>query len=742
LLRDTLNAQVLRLGPGPFAIRSSAVGEDSASQSFAGQLETHLNVQADDVYQAVLHCVDSASKLRVLRYAGSAGEVAVIVQRMVPADQAGVAFSADVQTGQRGVTHIEAVDGLGDLLVSGLVTPEAWTVEAHHAKRVRAEQPVLTPDQALSVAALATRMEQLFGAPQDIEWAFREGVLYLLQSRPITALPAAPIPLPVIAPAGTWERDDHHAVLSPLGWTWFQAYPQAMCAQMKKLGVPLERINVELIGGHLYMQMVMAGGGGEKVPPNWVMWLITRLLPSMRRANRECAELLEEESFMRIVERWETSLKGQLQATLNSLYVEDPSTLDDDALLLRISEAMAFAARGLTEHAELHAPGTLGLGKLVLFLKDELGWSPDRALEMVTGCSGQTTELHRSIEAIVAEHLSELVGRDFPHSWAALSRSAPRLGAALADFLRQNSLRILHYDPKHLTLGEQPELLLSIAEAVCWGLRNPQPADPTELAWQAEARAVLPPNRFSELKRLVGIARRGYALRDENGIETVSRPAGLLRHFVIELGRRIEPQLGRREYAVYLTPDEHRAALSGQLPNLRELIAERRGHESWANMNRGPLRYGPEPAPFPPLDAFPSGLRRMMRIFEWMMTVEVLKDVEVSEDGTLVGTGIGTRTVTARARVVDRPEQLSALRHGEVLVCRITSPEWSIALGRVAAVVTSEGGALSHPAIIAREYGISAVVGARNATQHIRTGDRVKVDPIDGTVRVVSEAPC
>ena len=118
-------------------------------------------------------------------------------------------------------------------------------------------------------------------------------------------------------------------------------------------------------------------------------------------------------------------------------------------------------------------------------------------------------------------------------------------------------------------------------------------------------------------------ARRGRALRDENGIETVSRPTGLLRHFVLELGRRIEDEIGDREHAVYLHPDEHARALRRELPGLRALIERRRGEESWAEQHRGPRRYGPPPAPMPPTDVFPPYFGTVMRIMAWMDACEV-----------------------------------------------------------------------------------------------------------------------
>lgn len=733
-----LDRWLAELGPGPFAVRSSATNEDSSARSFAGQLETILGVAAADVPRAIERCRASAKALRVLRYAGAPGEVAVIVQRMVPAEVAGVAFSADPRTGERGVAIVEAVRGLGDRLVGGETDAEAWRVTPEGAERSRHDgADVIDAALAARIAAMARALEDLFGAPQDVEWAYDGAELWLLQSRPITALPAAPIPIEVIVPEGDWERDDHHGVLSPLGWDWFQPYPKAMAAQMGKF-MPIEDMRIRLVGGHLYAQMVMAGGGGGAPPPKWVLWLVTRILPSMRRANRVCTELIDGESFVAIVDEWDREGRAATAAATDALFDPRPERLSDAALLERISAALDHSARQLARHAELHGPGLMGVGKLVLFLEDELGWDPNRALELVTGSSRETTELHRRIEAIVAAHEAELGDGAFPHTWGELVDRSPAMGAALADWLAANHLRMMHYEPKHSTLGERPDVVLAIAHAVFDGRRRgePEPRGGGADELLAEARAQLAPERFAELERLVGIARRGYALRDENGIETVSRPAGLVRWYVRELGRRLP--LEAPEHAVYLSVGEHAPALRGDIDadELRARVARRRGEESWAIRNRGPHRYGKAPDAMPPADAFPSGLAKVLRIFGWMMKAESMPE---RPDGELRGVGIGARVVTAKARVVDRPEELVSLRHGEVLVCRITSPEWSVALGRVAAIVTNEGALLSHPAIIAREYGVTAVVGCGPATERIRTGETVRVDPIDGTVTVLED---
>lgn len=728
-IAQLVSERVAALGKGPFAVRSSAVGEDGRLHSFAGQLQTRLHVEPADVFAAVEACWASSDSLRVLRYGSEVGGVAVIVQRMVAADAAGVAFSADPQTGERDVVVIEAVPSLGVGLVEGAESPETWRVHADACERVRRrDEAVLSQAQADQVAELARAMEALFGAPQDVEWALADGEVVLLQSRPITALPAAPVPIEVEVPEGSWERDDHHGVLSPLGWAWFQAYPKAMAEAFKSCGAPIDRMDSARIGGHLYGRMVMEGPDSDKLPPRWVLWLATRLIPAFRRANRTAEAFLDDERYMDALHAWEGGGRDAMRDAIDALFVADPRALSDEALLERIDRALALCHEGLHKHAFLHGPGVFAVGKLVLFLEDELGWDAGRVYELIAGSSPSTTALHDELEAIVEAHASDLRrGEPLPHA----------LARELANWLDDNHLRMLHYDPKHPTLGERPAYLRSIVDNILHELEAPADArnDTRATAVLDEAVALLSEEKATELRRLVEAARAGYALREENATQAVSRPAGLLRHFVLELGRRIEPRIGAREHAVYLYPEEHGPALRGELDDVAALIERRRGEESWALQHRGPKRFGPPPPPNPPADVFPRGMSRLMRIIGWMESAEAVP--EPSEDDVLRGVGIGNHKVKGRARIVRHPEDMVKVRPGEIVVCRITSPEWAVGLGRVAALVSDEGGMLSHPAIVAREFDVPAVVGCTDATKRIHTGDTIEVDPVAATVTII-----
>ena len=221
---DALAAAVRGWGDVPLAVRSSGTGEDGARASFAGLFETVLDVRgADRLAAAVLTCWRSAFAVRVASYAGAHPPpgLAVLVQPMVPATSAGVAFTADPVTGARDRVLIDAVAGLGDRLVSGGVDPQRWTVP--HAGPPTAvgdrTESALTPAQAVRIAALARRVEALHGAAQDVEWALAGQDLVLLQARPVTTTPGVvpgrpdvePIPVPVEVPPGFWAREASHS---------------------------------------------------------------------------------------------------------------------------------------------------------------------------------------------------------------------------------------------------------------------------------------------------------------------------------------------------------------------------------------------------------------------------------------------------------------------------------------------------------------------------------------------------
>ncbi len=242
----------------PLAVRSSGVDEDLPSASYAGLYTTVLNVSEDQLLDAVRQCWASAFSQLVRSYgtrpASEGPRLAVLIQPMVQASAAGVAFTADPVTGDRGAIVVEAVRGLGERLVSGTVSPDEWVVRDASATRRSGVEDAIDSGIANSVAVLARRVEQHLGEPQDIEWAYSGGDVVLLQARPITGLASRwvqPVPVPVEPPPGYWTREASHA---PLPWTPFNRAAlrsrasgfRRMCEQ---LGLLFETIDFREIGG-------------------------------------------------------------------------------------------------------------------------------------------------------------------------------------------------------------------------------------------------------------------------------------------------------------------------------------------------------------------------------------------------------------------------------------------------------------------------------------------------------------
>lgn len=184
------------LGDGRVAVRSSACAEDSQAASFAGQQETYLNVEGvEDVCARVVDCWASFFSERALFYRSHKGSLddlamAVVVQRMVDADKAGVLFTVDPVRRRRDRMIVEAVRGLGEQVVSGEVTPDHYAIDRAGAVK-RSTTPnggVLDAEELAELAALGRRLEEHFGGPQDVEWAIEGGRVFLLQSRPVTTL--------------------------------------------------------------------------------------------------------------------------------------------------------------------------------------------------------------------------------------------------------------------------------------------------------------------------------------------------------------------------------------------------------------------------------------------------------------------------------------------------------------------------------------------------------------------------
>ncbi|HEX6678219.1 MAG TPA: PEP/pyruvate-binding domain-containing protein, partial [Actinomycetes bacterium] len=711
-----------RLGGGLLAVRSSGVDEDLPGASYAGQYETVLGVPAGELAAAVRRCWASAFTSHLGAYRRSHGvgrevAMAVLVQPMVAAEAAGVAFSADPVTGDRDTAVVSAVRGLGDRLVAGTASPDEWMVRGGEATCRVAPEAAIDAGVAARVAALARRVEARLGPPQDIEWALAGGELVLLQARPITALPdqaPEPVPVPVEVPPGFWEREASHA---PKPWTPMslsvaldQHRNRALRRTFAEFGLLAETLECRQIGGWEYTRLVPLGGKDRPAPPARLMPLLIRLVPRLRRRIADAVAAVRSDKAGGFVERWYRQWQPDLTARIAALRDTDLEALDDQALDTHATRALALLHEGLDVHFLLHGALMPILAELAFACRELLGWSDEEACELLSGLSTTSTEPAHRLARLAAMAACRpavrrlLEGRIDGGTAGRLAATDPEFAEAFAGYQREFACRALRYEIADPSIAETPELTLRLlADQLARGY-DPD-AEAAELARRrtaaaGRARAALaarPAADRERFERALARAERAYPVREDNEFFTTSVPLALLRYRVLEIGRRLAArgQLDRRDDIFFLTLDETRAAL-GDGQARRALVGRRRGERAFIEQHPGPASYGKDPGPPPSLDALPPEARFMMTALLWYFDriIEPVTSSQVQQAGARVLGGIAASPgrYTGPARVVMDEFDFGKLRPGDVLVCPVTSPVWSVLVPSIGALVTDAGG--------------------------------------------------
>jgi pyruvate,water dikinase len=671
-----------------FAVRSSATAEDLAGASFAGQYETVLDVGLDELPEAVRQVMDSAASARVAAYrqahpqapAAAAlepcgSQMAVLVQVMVPADAAGVAFTANPLTGARDEVVITAVRGLGERLVAGEAIGDQWVVRGQDAARRDGREGAIAAEQAIAIATLARRVASHFGSPQDIEWAIAAGQLSLLQARPMTAVPE---PVAWTPPAKGW---------------WLRNF---------RLGEWLP----------------------EPVTPLFADWLLPVLEQGMAQAMRAESRITMR-PHSAVVNGWYyTTPPPRVEGSLLPQVVRHPQVL---ALVPRVLLLLLYPER---------LPGQLA--GMTRAWREEL---LPRYRQTVQ--AAETTVAAASPGELVGlvERVGEVAG-EYAWSVATLAGSQWKLEAALARFCRRH-VPGLGDSPQVLVSGlegTEPDLPSYAVHSIDWywptadqlhdagaganvGQRHRELAVRRQAA-EAACRAALagrPPLR-RRFERLLAIAQTYAVVREQQTRQfTLGWP--LLRHCALRLGQQLldRGSITQTEDVFFLTRAELDAALGDQPPaSLAHAAQERRTR--WQQQRRlaAPLVLGKAPA-----------LGR--RVYQG--AIDVARSGASPPEGALVGEPASPGTATGRVRVILDPADFPNFEPGEVLVARATAPAWTPLFAKAAAVVTDGGTLAAHASLVAREYGIPAVVATGDATTRLRDGQLVSVDGSAGVVQ-------
>jgi pyruvate,water dikinase len=363
------------------------------------------------------------------------------------------------------------------------------------------------------------------------------------------------------------------------------------------------------------------------------------------------------------------------------------------------------------------------------------GWTPVSA--------GRSDELDQLVEAIRDDRGAETLlcanGDDAEQALAQLRALPGRAGSAVAAYLDSVGYRLLdgHSVGEPYAL-EQPDTLLEVIRArFARGGDVPTTVPSPDIV--AAIRDDVPDSERAHYDELLDEARLTYALRDERGVFGEVWAAGITRRVILEAGGRLAAagRIDRAEHLVEAGYDELRALMSrAGGPPAAQLAARASFRAAHVAADAPPL-LGPAPAPPPPLDALPPAAARAMRAIDVCLGAMLQPSDAQSETRVVRGLGASPGIYEGTARRISGPEEFGRIERGDVLVIQTTQEAFNLVLPLLGALVTDAGGVLSHAGIVAREFGIPAVVGSRDATRLISDGDRVQVDGDAGEVRLI-----
>jgi phosphohistidine swiveling domain-containing protein len=764
-----------------YAVRSSAQDEDGERHSFAGQLESFLDVPGLCVADHVARVWASGFGARLARYRTEAGldggtvAPAVVVQQMIDGDASGVAFSADPVSGRRAITVVAAAKGRGAALVSGEVEGETWRID--RAGRI-VERPsgvapaVLADADVLRVVALAHAAERHFGAPQDIEWSLAQDTLHLLQSRPITTLADRADP---DAARAIWDNanivESYGGLTTPLTFSFARrCYEQVYREFCRLVGVPARTVEA-----HAEVFACMLGLVRGRVYYNLCNWYrLLAMLPGYA-VNRQFME-----QMMGVRERMPTELAAESRnpgrgarlrgtlalagmlgllawriATLPSRMRAFHARLDDslggprpDLAPMRPDELAAYYRR-LEGRLLVHwdAPivndfATMVFHGLLRRLCTTWLGDDDRGLanDLLCGERGLASEVPaqrvREIAAVAASDaalVALLCDGSLPRLDEAL-RARPALRAAFDAYIARYGERcIVVFKLESATLFDDPLPLYRAVGRCARGASAPTATDRAGGGPRAQAeRRVGEALRRQPLRRIAfgWVLRRARAhVRDRENLRFErTRVFGRARQIVVELGKRLAAIdcINKPRDVFFLEFDEVLAFAENRATttDLKGLVSLREAE--WASFRTLP----------PPPERFETrGIACRGHAFE------ATRPVPPPDGEAITGIACCPGIVRASVRLVRDPQRTN-LQPGEIIVAERTDPGWVMVFPAAGGLLVERGSLLSHSAIVARELGIPTIVSLPGVTHWLRDGDRVEMDGGTGKVtRLPSDTP-
>ena len=758
-----------------WAVRSSATNEDMSQTSFAGLYRTHLGVALSDIEAAIKDLWASLWEERVINYMAqqnnlSPPRMAVLLQPMVAAQAAGVAYSIHPVSGRRNQVMINAIFGLAAPLVDGTITPDQYVVDvasdgeptgvrtralaekshrlsvSHEGLRIdpleegTQHRSSLTDDELFSIARTAKRIERALGQPMDIEWACDSEELWLVQARPITSVrPASDL----TNDDCEWSRTNFKETLpelpSPLSLSFLEQFmDRYILAHYRRLGcrIPDALTSVRILRGRPYLNvtlfhMLVAQLGGDPSmnaeqmggqPPQTV----PSVMPLNRSALVRAGWLMWAE--MRRVERAGPRL-FQGMKELAATYARDrilPLAVDE---LVPQLDALGPWLEG----REVTFGIAGGVGQcLKLFSRILPRWlGPDWRELLNAALQGQGTVI--SAQQIL--RLAELtdIAREEPKTrafltaegWETLTfRSAladTKFLSVFTDYLQDYGHRgVGESDVMSPRLAENPEAILTILRTQ---LLSDSPSRTAILARQEKTRIAA----LAQIKERLGWRFdrwvvfswcyrrlcRFFALREANRHHLMYYSTAI-RTLLLRLGELLVTQgrLDQRDDIFFLSIDERTDLLAGSSEDWKAIVQERRTERE---------RHAAVTVPD--------------TIREWdAISEQTLISAQSAKPGRLTGMPISAGSVIGPARIIRSVMDWSQVRPGEILVVSVIDPGLAPLFGIAGGLIAEMGGTLSHGAIIAREYGLPTVANVEGAMAQLSDGLRIRLDAGSGTI--------
>jgi pyruvate,water dikinase len=768
-LAAAITRSVARVGEqAAYAVRSSATAEDLPTASFAGQQDTYLNVVGPSaILQHVSRCWASLFTERAVTYRLRNGFdhrkvlMAVVVQQMVFAQAAGILFTADPVTSNRKIANVEASFGLGEALVSGLVNADVYKVRdgelvakavatkqlAIHASPAggtqelaiepeRQQQPALTDAQVVRLAQLGRRIEAHFGRPQDIEWCLVDDRFQIVQSRPITTL----FPVPA---AGDQENHVYVSV----------GHQQMMTDPMKPLGLSVWQLTtprpMSEAGGRLFVDVTQALGS-----PTSRAGLLKALGRSDPLIGDALQTILQRGDFIPILPdegpggapaggaRAPIETDPAIVAELIERSQTSIATLKRDIRTKSGSALLDFILADIQELKRiLFDPQSLQ----VIMAAIQASWWLNEQLQAWLGEKNAADTLTQSVPHNVTSEMGLAlldvadVIRPHPDVVAFLQHvedegfldELPTLAGgreardAIQAYLDKYGMRCVgEIDITRPRWSERPTTLVPMILANSKNFEPDAGERRLEQGWQEawkkerellERLRALPDGerKAEEAKRTIERVRTFIGYREYPKYGMVSRYFVYKQALLEEAERLLQAHVLREKQDIfYLTIQElHDVVCTNQVDE--QLIRQRKD----AFRSYQPLT--------PPRVLTSDG--------------EVIAGTYRRDDlpaGALVGLPVSAGTIEGRARVILDIAQAD-LEAGDILVTAYTDPSWTPVFVAIKGLVTEVGGLMTHGAVIAREYGLPAVVGVEHATQLIRDGQRIRVHGTDGYVEIL-----